>query len=93
MITAQDVITSRKEVNSKLIMFGVFNRTYNRWSYLDLKYLVPSDSFDIKNNLIINDALTNLSKDEYHVLVEDLTAEDPEINETVQLRVFYIAKW
>ncbi len=93
MITAQDILTSRKEVNSKLVVFGIFNQTHERWSYLDLKYTVPSDSFNVKNGLIINGAMTNLSKDEYHVLVEDQVVEDPMIHEKVQLRIFYVGKW
>ncbi len=66
MVTAQDIITSRKEVNVKLSIFGVFNETCNRWSYIDLKYVTTSDSFDIKNDLMIKGTPSfNPSKERY----------------------------
>ncbi len=93
MVSAQDILTSLKGIDSRLVIFGIYNKTYERWAYIDLKYVVPSDSFNWKSDLIINGTVTNLPKDGYHVLVEDREVEDPEIGEKVQLKIFYIGKW
>ncbi len=93
VVVTPNILSTGKDISYKLFLFGVYNQTYKHWMFLDLTHTVPFDEFNAKINLMINGTGTDLSKEEYHVLVEEQNAKDDETGEELQLRIYYIAKW